>query len=245
MTQNIYDNEQFFDAYGRLERSVHGLAGAPEWPALRALLPEMRGRRVLDLGCGYGWFCRWARDQGAARVLGIDVSDRMLARAREASGDAERDATIDYVRADLEEVELPPAAFDIGYSSLAFHYLTNLPRLIARVHAALTPGGRCVFSVEHPVVTASLQPDWVTHAGEPAWPVDHYFDEGPRTTDWLVPGVIKQHRMLGTYLNLLVRTGFSIAHVEDWGPTPAEVIQRPDWATERQRPLFLLIAANR
>jgi 2-polyprenyl-3-methyl-5-hydroxy-6-metoxy-1,4-benzoquinol methylase len=73
MTQNIYDNERFFDAYRHLERSTHGLDGAAEWPALRTLLPDMRRLRVLDLGCGYGWFCRWARQQGAASVLGIDA----------------------------------------------------------------------------------------------------------------------------------------------------------------------------
>src|SRR5579883_1927397 len=99
MTQNIYDDEAFFEAYGRLERSVEGLDGAAEWPALRALLPNLGGLEILDLGCGYGWFCRWARQAGAARVLGMDVSERMLARAKAATGD---DA-ITYVRADLEQ----------------------------------------------------------------------------------------------------------------------------------------------
>ena len=66
MTQNIYDDPAFFDGYSRLNRSVHGLDGATEWPALRAMLPDPRGLRVLDLGCGYGWFCRWAAQQGAA-----------------------------------------------------------------------------------------------------------------------------------------------------------------------------------
>ena len=61
MTQNIYDNESFFAVYSRLPRSVEGLDGAPEWPTLRAMLPEVSGRRAVDLGCGSGWFCRWAR----------------------------------------------------------------------------------------------------------------------------------------------------------------------------------------
>jgi SAM-dependent methyltransferase len=87
MTQNIYDNEEFFAAYSRLRRSVEGLGGAPEWPTLRALLPDLRGCKVLDLGCGFGWFCRWARQQSAAQILGIDVSERMLARGRAATAD--------------------------------------------------------------------------------------------------------------------------------------------------------------
>jgi 2-polyprenyl-3-methyl-5-hydroxy-6-metoxy-1,4-benzoquinol methylase len=96
MTQNIYDNETFFAGYSLLPRSIEGLEGAAEWPALRALLPELRGLRVLDLGCGFGWFCRWAREHGAASVLGIDISDRMLARARAET----RDASISYAKAD-------------------------------------------------------------------------------------------------------------------------------------------------
>src|SRR5689334_24832848 len=103
MTQNIYDDPGFFAAYSQLGRSVEGLDGAPEWPALRALLPDPQGLKVLDLGCGYGWFCRWARDAGAADVLGIDVSKRMLARARAAT----QDPAIRYERADLEDFAPP------------------------------------------------------------------------------------------------------------------------------------------
>jgi 2-polyprenyl-3-methyl-5-hydroxy-6-metoxy-1,4-benzoquinol methylase len=63
MTQNIYDDEVFFVGYSQLPRSIHGLDGAPEWPALRSMLPAFAGHRVLDLGCGFGWFSRWAREQ--------------------------------------------------------------------------------------------------------------------------------------------------------------------------------------
>jgi ubiquinone/menaquinone biosynthesis C-methylase UbiE len=146
MTQNIYDDAQFFEGYGRLSRSVEGLDGAAEWPALRALVPDLRGLRVLDLGCGFGWFCRWAREHGAAQVLGIDVSERMLARARSTT----HDPAITYTRADMENVPLPEASFDLVYSSLAFHYLERLRELLTAVHGALVPGGRRGFCGEHP-----------------------------------------------------------------------------------------------
>ena len=110
MTQNIYDDAGFFAGYSQLPRSILGLDGAPEWPALRALLPELSGLRVLDLGCGFGWFCRFARQQGAASVLGIDVSERMLARAKTETGDA----AIGYQRADLEQLSLPREGFDFA-----------------------------------------------------------------------------------------------------------------------------------
>jgi SAM-dependent methyltransferase len=239
---NIYDDEQFFSGYSRLPRSVAGLDGAPEWPSLRALLPDLRGRHVLDLGCGFGWFCRWAREQGAAGVLGIDVSERMLARAEAST----HDPAIVYSRADLEELDLPGESFDLVYSSLAFHYLVNLEALLTQVYRALVPGGRLVFSVEHPLYTAPSDLTWsVNAAGRKTWPIDRYLEEGPRSRDWLTRGVIKQHRTLATYINLLLRLGFTLTHVEEWGPTDEQIAAQPHLADERQRPTFLLVAARR
>ena len=242
MTQNIYDDEEFFAGYSRLPRSVEGLDGAPEWPALQAMLPDLRGRRVLDLGCGFGWFCRWAREQGAAHVEGIDVSERMLARARTATADP----AIVYSKADMERLALPAAAFDLVYSSLALHYVADLEWLLSEAHQSLVPGGSLVFSVEHPIYTAPSCPGWSADvAGHKTWGVDGYLDEGPRSTDWLTKGVIKQHRTLATYVNLLLRLGFTLSHVQEWGPSPNQIAARPDLANERQRPPFLLIAAKR
>jgi SAM-dependent methyltransferase len=241
MTQNIYDNEEFFRGYSRLPRSVEGLDGAPEWPALRALLPALHGLRVLDLGCGFGWFCRWAREQGAAHVLGVDVSERMLARARATTADP----AITYSQADLEHLQLSPGSFDLAYSSLTLHYIHGLQRLLTEVQRALVTDGRLVFSVEHPIYTAPGEPRWMDSAGRKTWPVDGYLQEGPRSTDWLTKGVIKQHRTLATYVNVLLECGFTIARVEEWGPTDAQIAARPSLAEERQRPPFLLVAARR
>lgn len=58
MAQNIYDTAEFYEGYSTLPRSVHGLIGAPEWPFVRELLPGMNGKRIVDLGCGFGWFAR-------------------------------------------------------------------------------------------------------------------------------------------------------------------------------------------
>lgn len=241
MTQNIYDNEGFFAGYAKLPRSVEGLDGAPEWPTLRAMLPKLDGLRVIDLGCGFGWFCRFAREAGAGHVTGFDVSEKMLARARETS-----DAAITYRQADLEALTLPAGSLDLVYSSLALHYLANLDHLMAEVHRALVPGGSLVFSVEHPMYTAPGHPGWSRDPdGRLAWPVNRYFEQGERSTDWLAKGVIKQHRTLATYLNLLLRLGFTLNRVEEWGPTPAEVAAHPDWAGTDERPSFLLVSARR
>ncbi len=207
MTQNIYDNQAFFDGYAQLSRSQHGLDGAPEWPAIRRILPDLQGKSVVDLGCGYGWFCRSAREQGAASVLGLDVSEKMLAKAREMTADAD----IEYRRQDLAQLQLPVNRYDLVYSSLTLHYLEDLAALFAMVYAALKPGGQFIFTAEHPIYTAPAQQGWLTDGnGQKSWPVNGYQREGQRVSNWLAEGVIKQHRTLGGYINPLAQQGFII-----------------------------------
>jgi hypothetical protein len=108
------------------------------------------------------------------------------------------------------------------------------------------PGGSLVFSAEHPIYTAPAEPKWSLDAGgHKIWPVDHYLDEGPRATDWLAPGVIKQHRTIATTINLLLRVGFAISHLEEWGPSEAQIRAQPSFADERHRPPFLIVAAKK
>ena len=239
MAQNVYDDPAFFAGYTTLPRSVHGLDGAPEWPSLRAMLPPLAGLRVVDLGCGFGWFCRWAATQGAASVLGLDLSERMLERAvRETA-----DPRITYRREDLDAVDLGSAAFDLAYSSLALHYLPDVGRVLAGVRAALAPGGVLVASAEHPVYTAPSDPGFRPGpSGRPVWPLDGYLDRGPRVTDWLAPGVVKHHRTVGDYVNAMLRAGFTLTGLEEWGPTDEQVAEHPEWAAERERPMFLLLS---
>jgi ubiquinone/menaquinone biosynthesis C-methylase UbiE len=242
MSQNMYDNPSFFEGYSQLDRSVHGLAGAAEWPAIQAMLPDLHGLKIVDLGCSFGWFCRWAREQGAAHVLGLDVSENMLSRARPTT----RDSAIAYGRADLERLSLPASTFDLAYSSLALHYIQDIAGVFATVHRALVPGGQLIFSIEHPIYMAPRHPEWTIDShGHKTWPLNQYSVEGPRTTNWLAERVLKQHRRLGTTLNYLIRSGFAIACVEEWAPTDEQIAAKPELMDERERPMFLLVAARR
>lgn len=241
MAQNVYDRPDFFAGYARLERSRLGLAGAPEWPMLKSMLPGLEGKRVLDLGCGYGWFCRWAAEQGATEVTGVDISERMLAKARADTVSA----TVTYRRADLETLELDRVAFDLIYSSLTFHYLPDTARLYGNIHRSLTAGGRLVFSIEHPVFMASTKPGWLeADDGMQVWRLDSYAREGERRTDWFSKGVLKYHRTMATTLNQLIAAGFTIRRIEEFRPSDEQIADMPTLATEIERPTFLLVAAD-
>ena len=242
MTQNIYDDQAFFEGYAQLGRSQFGLDGAAEWPSLKAMLNNVEGGRVVDLGCGYGWFCRAAREMGAAKVLGLDVSEKMLAKARSMTSDA----GIDYERQDLETLTLPENAFELAYSSLTLHYIEALPALLAQVYRALTPGGSFVFSAEHPIYTAASNPGWhIDEQGHKSWPVDGYQREGKRVTNWFAEGVIKQHLTLGTYISLLINAGFVIRELTEWGPSAEQIAAVPALAEEAERPMLFLMSVQK
>ena len=242
MAQNIYDNPDFFARYSQLPRQVQGLDGAPEWPVLRAMIPDLAGKRVLDLGCGFGWFCRWARQQGAASALGVDLSQSMLARARSATVDPQ----IEYRAADLESFEPPAASFDFVHSALALHYVRDFGRLAQAMHRALTPGSRFVCTIEHPIFMAPAHPRWEKDEdGRMTWPLNSYNREGPRRTDWLVKGVLKYHRTMATTLNSLIDAGFVLRRLEEYAPTPEQLAGDADLAEEIERPTFLLLALER
>jgi len=124
---NIYDDPDFHAGYVTLNRQVRGLAGAAEWPVLQTMVPPLSGARVVDLGCGFGWFSRWAVEQGAVSVLGVDVSTRMLERAR-----ADTDmAAVTYQQHDLDQLTLAPDSADLVFSSLALHYVKDLLRMLS------------------------------------------------------------------------------------------------------------------
>ena len=126
MKQNKYDDPVFFEKYGQMERSKTGLEAAGEWTTLQSMLPGFQGKRVLDLGCGYGWHCSYAAEHGAAQVTGVDISEKMLAKAR-----AEHSApNITYVQLPMEDADFEPDSFDVVVSSLALHYIASFEEIV-------------------------------------------------------------------------------------------------------------------
>jgi SAM-dependent methyltransferase len=242
--QNVYDDPAFFAGYSRLERFGAGWTTAFELPSLLSLLPAVTGSRVLDLGCGAGQLAHHLAAKGAAEVIGVDLSERMLALAR-AEWSHPR---VTYQRAALEEVAFPLDRFELVVSSLAFHYVADYQGLCRRIAGWLVRGGALVFSTEHPVyLTRATAEGWVRDpAGHPLyWAVDRYGEEGLRYERWMVDGVQKYHRMVSTLLNGLIDAGLTVERVLEPMPDEAVLRRRPDWIYERKRPFCLLVRARK
>ncbi len=240
MKENKYDDPKFFEKYGAMSRSVQGLSGAGEWTQLKQLLPDFRGKRVLDLGCGYGWHCIYAAEHGAASVLGTDISEKMLEVARQKTGSE----VVRYRCCAMEDLDAAPGSFDIVLSSLAFHYVEDFSGVAERIHDWLAPGGELVFSAEHPVFTARGDQDWFYGPGGEIlhFPVDNYFREGRREAVFLGEKVVKYHRTLTGYLDALLRCGFTLRRIVEPRP-PEEMMHIPGMEHEMRRPMMLLVAA--
>ncbi len=242
MKENRYDDDAFFEQYSRFPRSVEGLSAAGEWHALEKMLPDFTGKRVLDLGCGFGWHCKYAAERGASAVTGTDISENMLAAARERNAGPR----ITYLRLAMEELAFPADSFDVVLSSLALHYVEDFPLVCRKVAACLAAGGTFVFSCEHPVFTAEGPQEWCRGADGAIrhWPVDRYFEEGPRMARFLGCDVVKYHRTLAAYLRTLLETGFSLTGVAEPEPDP-RLLDVPGMRDELRRPMMLLVSAVR
>ncbi|GAY78245.1 ubiquinone/menaquinone biosynthesis methyltransferase UBIE [Sporolactobacillus inulinus] len=129
MKQNKYDDVVFFSEYEKMPRSVKGLEGAGEWPVIKAILPELKNKNVLDLGCGFGWHCRYAREQQASSVIGVDISEKMLQKARKMTDDS----AVSCIKMPIEDINFSDSQFDVVISSLAFHYVKSFEIVCQKV----------------------------------------------------------------------------------------------------------------
>ncbi len=233
--KNQYDTPEFFAEYAQMSRSLFGLEGAGEWSQLEPMIPELVGKTVLDLGCGYGWHCAYAARKGAAFVLGIDQSELMIREAQRrnaASG-------VTYHICALEDYAYPSEHYDLVISNLVLHYIADLDWVYRKVFITLKPDGVFLFNIEHPTFTAGVRQEF---SPDGTWPVTDYYYPGERKTNFLGHTVSKQHHTLTQIIMGLIHAGFQIEALEEAMPPVKWREQMPE---EMKRPMMLLIRAKK
>ncbi len=240
--QNIFDDPYFFSSYQSLREKSLNFNDMLEQPNMKALLPDLAGKTVLDIGCGSG---KNAFDfsLSAKHVLAIDISEKMLSLAMKENNNS----NITYKRLAMEDLSALDGPFDFIYSSLAFHYCLDFTTLIKDCYRLLSCGGILLFSQMHPINTANKANDRYVEEnedGEKYYPLSDYQSEGERHINWYVD-VIQQHRKLSTIINTLTHNGFIITDCVEPCPSKKDVRQLKRLERELVRPSFIIFKAKK
>ena len=243
--QNIFDNETFFEGYKNLRAGENNYNDLLEQPAMAKMLPDLTGKTVLDLGCGYGHNCIDFVERGADKVIGIDISEKMLAVAKEESAHI----NIEYRNMSMTDISKHDERFDFIYSSLAFHYVKDFDAFAKDMYFVLNDGGQLLFSQEHPIITATV--DGAGHFNKDengnriSYTFSNYNQPGERKIHWYVDGVVKYHRTFSDVINALAKSGFVIEEVCEPVPEDWAIEKLPTIVKEYIKPNFLLVKAKK
>ncbi len=244
-TQNIFDNETFFNGYKALRDSDTNANDLIEQPAMRKLLPDLHEKSVLDLGCGYGHNCIDFVNKGAKKVVGIDISDKMLGIAKAESAHEK----IHYISMSMTNIADLDEKFDFIYSSLAFHYVKDFDAFAVAMFNQLNDGGTLLFSQEHPLITATVDGKGHFNKDDNGERISYTFSDynrpGERTIHWYVDGVIKYHRTFSNIINALANAGFVIEEVCEPVPEAWAIEKLPTMQKEFIKPNFLIVKAKK
>lgn len=246
MMQNVYDNETFFTSYKQLRETDCNYNVLLEQPAMKELLPDLNGKAVLDLGCGFGINCMDFVNLGASSVVGVDISKRMLDYAQKNNSDNK----IKYVNMSLENLSELYGTYDLIYSSLCFHYVKDFEKLFYDVSNHLNENGSLLFSVDHPIITCSDSDagrDLRKLNGKPyAYAINNYCNEkDKRVRKWFVDGFYEYHHSFSTIINALSDAGLIIKKVVEPTPDDYALSKRPGLCKIFDRPAFLIIKAGK
>ena len=201
-----------------------------ERPAVISLLPSLMNAKVLDVGCGSGWYSEYLLSRGAT-VTAFDLNSKFVTLTRTRLGEHAR-----VLQADLADPLdfAGDGEFEVVVCALVLHYLKDWQPVFREFHRVLKRQGVLVFSTHHPFM------DWKLHNREDYFAVELLEDE------WQIGKVRFYRRPLTAICQALESTGFFIERLLE--PQPTEDFERVDpEGHERltKNPWFLVVRARK
>jgi ubiquinone/menaquinone biosynthesis C-methylase UbiE len=210
-------------------------------PRMLAMLGELAGLRILDLGCGEGGYSREMARRGAI-VTGVDGSPRLIEIARERTGDVH----VTYRCANASALEeLQDAAFDRVVAAMSLMDVQDYDRAVSEAFRVVGSGGELLMSITHPCFTMRAAAWRFDEAGLPdTFTVDHYFERevwpDHITARFLAP-VLRRHRTLEDYMTGAIDAGFILREFREGEPTEEELGQSDRFSRISRIPYFLFL----
>ncbi|WP_409253773.1 class I SAM-dependent methyltransferase [Bacillus sp. SCS-153A] len=233
---SAYEEKEFFESFLSRRQRKESPNNAMEKPVIIDLLGNVHDKNVLDLGCGDGEFSHEMLDAGARHYSGIDGSKNMV---ESAVANFQSDGA-DFQLSDLESLTLEANRYDLIVSRMVLHYIEDLDRLVSEVYTALKPGGEFVFSVMHPVITATFN-HFSGKEKRSHWVVDNYFETGERVEAWMSHSVVKYHRTIEDYISLALSAGFKVSNLKEAAPKKEAFADDGEYERRSRIPLFLIL----
>ncbi len=245
MLDNFYDKENFFNNYKQIRDDANNANDKIEMPYFQKLLPSVKDKVVLDLGCGMGSYVLQMAS-GARQIDAVDISKKMLHVLRDEL-EQRNIRNVNVIHGPLEKYKFKDNYYDLVISTLAFHYVSDLKTLFESINNCLKKDGMFIFSVEHPVLTATKDIGWeVDKSGDYVyWRLDNYFETGGRSYEWLGSMVTKYHRTFEDYYHLLVDNDFKILDLKEPKPKSEERALDKELDGHYRRPIILMFSARK
>ena len=213
----------------------YGGTALPQYGPLSAteselrLIDDLNGKSVLELGCGSGHTLSYLHKHKRARELwGLDLSQTQLQFTDDFLGQQDISANL-FLSSMDENPGIPKSHFDLVISIYALGWTPDIVRTISLVYSYLKPGGKFIFSWEHPVYQCV---DYDPVAGK--YFINHsYFDEHPeKKPSWRGVEIVSQPRKLSTFINAICNSGLIIDRFIESEPN-ISLAREQDYAPEK------------
>lgn len=241
--QNIYDNEKFFNDYKEMRDSKINANELIEIPIMKSMLPDVKGMKILDIGCGEGEMARYFAKNGAKSVLGLDISQNMIDLAKQQN----IFNNVSFKILAMENLSTLNEKYDMIFSSLAVHYIEDFEKLMQDISSLLNPNGILLFSQEHPIVLAPIlqkgMKKYTTIDDKRYYYFSDYNNNGKRSINWNVDGVIKYHRNFSTIVNSIVNAGMNLVEVKESTASEKAIELVEKYKYQKDRPFFAFFKA--
>ncbi|MFI5355886.1 MAG: class I SAM-dependent methyltransferase [Opitutales bacterium] len=200
------------------------------------LCGDVRGRTVLDVGCGEGRFCRMLTERGA-RTIGVDPTTALIAAARVRQPQGE------FHECGGEALPLAAVSVDLAVCYVALLDIPDFRGAIAEMARVLRPGGRCVVSNLNGFVTASKL-FWARddEGNKLHWTMDNYMSPRAERAEWAGISVVNWHRPLSAYMQAFLGAGLILEHYDEPVPTPEVLARHPRMSDYLRLPHFCTMA---
>ena len=243
--QNIYDNSVFYNEYKEMREGQINANELIEIPIMKTMLPDLKGKRILDLGCGNGSMSKYFAENGASYVLALDISTNMIEEAKEKNN--HKNITYDVLG--MENISTIKEKFDLVFSSLAFHYIEDFNKLTLDINNLLNENGILLYSQEHPTVLATIlelgAKKRVEINNKRYFLLSNYNENGKRLMLWNDCEVIKYHRNFEYLINTLIENKFNILQIKESTASKEAIELVEKYKYQKDRPYFLFIKAQK